>query len=95
MVVVTTMMVMVMMSSSGNIDNLFFQPLSPLGKLCTGVNNCVINCTLEDVSVMTTYLTDDVKEGQRCTHTKFEGELCVSRDMKEDFRGPLAVGPLT
>lgn len=59
------------------------------------LNSCVINCTLEDVSVITTYLTDDVKEGQRCTHTKFEGELCVSSDMKEDFRRPLAVRPLT
>lgn len=71
----TLMMMMVM--SSGNIDNFFFLPLSPLGELCTGVNSCVNNCTLEDVSVIT-YLTDDVKEGQRCTHTKFEGELCVS-----------------
>lgn len=74
--VMTLMMMMVIMSSSGNIDNFFFLPLSPLEELCAGVISCFINCTLEVVSVITTYLTDDVKEGQRCTHTTFEGELC-------------------
>lgn len=57
-----------------------FLPLSPLGEFCTGVNRFVINCTLEDVSVITTYLTDDVKRDKDAlTESLRVNYMCVLR----------------